>query len=77
MNRLNSIDAINGTSFHTVTIVATVQELRDILGDPDCDSNGSMNKSNFEWFLNTANGKAVTLYAVSYTHLTLPTTSRV
>ncbi len=62
MNRLNNVDAINGTSFHGHTITATVRELCDVLGDPDCENNDGMDKVNFEWFLETADGEAITLY---------------
>lgn len=62
MNKLNNANAVNGTSFHNVTIVATPQELFDILGEPECDDNGGGDKVNFEWWLETADGKAVTLY---------------
>lgn len=62
MNKLTNVDRINMTSFHGDTIRATVQELKDVLGEPDYSDNSGQDKTNYEWFLETADGKAVTLY---------------
>ena len=62
MNRLTDTNLVVGTSFHGDTITATVQDLYDILGEPDCINNSGEEKSNFDWFILTAGGKVATVY---------------
>lgn len=45
----------SGTSFHGVTIEATVQELRKVLGEPFAEPNNSTDKVNFEWCMINGN----------------------
>jgi len=51
-----------GTSFHSVTFKATVNELRGILGKPTCDENTGDDKINFEWVMETESGEVFTVY---------------
>ena len=62
MIKVRSFDAINGTSFHGTTILATPQELHDVLGEPTTGNNDGEDKTNYEWWLKTVTGRAVTLY---------------
>ena len=41
--------SISGTSFHDSTVIATVDQLIHILGEPVDDSNTGQDKVNFEW----------------------------
>ena len=52
----------SGTSFHGQVIEATVQELRDILGEPSAEQNDGSDKVNFEWMLETNDGDVFTVY---------------
>jgi hypothetical protein len=52
----------NGTSFHSTVIKATVNELKQILGEPDYDGNDGEDKVNFEWVMETNNGDVFTVY---------------
>ena len=51
-----------GTSFHGDTINASIKELTKILGKPTYEDKSIKEKVNFEWVLETSNGKVVTLY---------------
>jgi len=53
---------VNGTSFHSTVIEATVNELKQILGEPDYDGNDGEDKVNFEWEMETNNGDVFTVY---------------
>ena len=50
------------TSFHNVVVSATVRELRQVLGEPACEQNDGEDKVNFEWEMETKNGKVFTVY---------------
>ena len=52
----------NGTSFHDVTITATLQQLITILGEPTSDNNTGDNKVNIEWVCENNDGILVTIY---------------
>ena len=52
----------NGTSFHSTTLSATVQDLRKILGIPRDEQNDGEDKTNFEWVLETDDGEVFTVY---------------
>jgi len=52
----------NGTSFHSTVIEATVNELKQILGEPDYDGNDGEDKVNFEWVMETNNGDVFNVY---------------
>jgi hypothetical protein len=52
----------NGTSFHDTTIRCSVNDLREILGEPINESNDGSDKVNFEWEMETDDGYAFTVY---------------
>lgn len=54
--------SINGTSFHDVTIRASVQDLTRALGEPSYVDNSGEDKVNFEWDLETEDGDVFTIY---------------
>jgi len=53
---------INGTSFFSDELIATVDELTKILGPADYDGNNGEDKTNFEWDMKTPDGIAFTIY---------------
>jgi hypothetical protein len=55
------IDA-TGTSFHGVTIRATVREMCRLLGTPKICTNYGTDKINFEWVRRTDTGDVFTVY---------------
>jgi len=52
----------DGTSFHGVTIRATVNQLISAFGEPSEDSNTGEDKVNFEWEMETEDGEVFTIY---------------
>tara|TARA_R110000796_G_scaffold248641_2_gene375586 strand:+ start:266 stop:562 length:297 start_codon:yes stop_codon:yes gene_type:complete len=52
----------DGTSFHNVTIKFTVNELIDILGEPQMDCNDGEDKVNVEWTCETSKGVVFSIY---------------
>lgn len=52
----------NGTSFHDTVVYATVEQLRGILGEPVCEQNDGEDKVNFEWEMETEDGRIFTVY---------------
>jgi len=52
----------DGTSFHGVTIRATVNQLISVFGEPSEDSNTGEDKVNFEWEMETEDGEVFTIY---------------
>jgi len=52
----------SGTSFHGVTIMATVAILREILGVPFVEQNNGWDKVNFDWKMETEDGDIFTVY---------------
>ena len=51
-----------GTSFHNTVIHATVEQLRQVLGEPVCEQNDGEDKVNFEWEMETDGGAPFTVY---------------
>jgi len=56
----------NGTSFHDVTIKASVNQLINAFGEPDYDGNTGEDKVNFEWDMETEEGDVFTIYDWKY-----------
>ena len=56
----------DGTSFHGITIRATVEQLTKAFGDPTMDSNWGDDKVNFEWEMETEDGEVFTIYDWKY-----------
>ena len=52
----------NGTSFHDHTFTATVDDLRNVLGQPKFESNDGQDKCNFDWIMETEDGEVFTVY---------------
>ena len=52
----------NGTSFHDHTFTATVDDLRNVLGQPQFESNDGEDKNNFDWIMETQDGTVFTVY---------------
>jgi hypothetical protein len=52
----------HATSFFNTTFSATVQDLRKILGIPQCEQNDGEDKVNFEWVMETNDGEVFTVY---------------
>jgi hypothetical protein len=52
----------NGTSFHDHTFTATVDDLRNVLGQPQCEQNDGQDKCNFDWTMETEDGTIFTVY---------------
>jgi hypothetical protein len=55
-----------GTSFHGDTFTATVSDLRKILGAPKFENNDGKDKTNFDWTMETEDGKIFTVYDWKY-----------
>ena len=51
-----------GTSFHNTTLVATINDLKKVLGPPVYKKNTGNGKTNFEWEGETESGKIFTVY---------------
>lgn len=54
--------SVNGTSFHNTVVHATVEQLRQVLGEPACEQNDGEDKVNFEWDMETDSGAPFTVY---------------
>lgn len=52
----------NGTSFHDSVIVATVAEIKQVIGEPFNESNDGQDKVNFNWVAETEDGEVFTVY---------------
>ena len=52
----------DGTSFHNHTFTATVDDLRNVLGQPQFESNDGEDKNNFDWVMETQDGTVFTVY---------------
>ena len=50
------------TSFHDTVVHATVEQLRQVLGEPVCEQNDGEDKVNFEWEMETDGGAPFTVY---------------
>ncbi len=53
----------NGTSFHDVTITASINDLTRLLGEPTYVDNTGMDKVNYEWNCQTYEGDVFTVYS--------------
>ena len=52
-----------GTSFHDTVVGTTVHTLLKVLGQPTIVDNTGMNKTNYEWEMETSNGDVFTVYS--------------
>lgn len=52
----------SGTSFHNTTLVATINDLKKVLGPPIYENNTGDDKTNFKWEGETESGKVFTIY---------------
>lgn len=52
----------DGTSFYDVTFKASVQDLINVLGEPDFSDNTGEDKVNFVWDLETDDEEVFTIY---------------
>lgn len=52
----------DGTSFHDTTIITSVKQLTEILGEPCYDGNDGEDKVNYEWIMETDDGDVFTVY---------------
>lgn len=52
-----------GTSFHDDVFNASVNDLIQILGEPDYVDNSGEDKVNFEWEMETEDGEVFTVYS--------------
>ena len=53
---------LGGTSFHDSVVVASVNQLIKVLGEPDYDGNTGEDKTNFEWDMELDSGDVFTVY---------------
>jgi hypothetical protein len=53
---------MGGTSFHDSVVVASVNQLIKVLGEPDYDGNTGEDKTNFEWEMELDSGDVFTVY---------------
>ena len=51
-----------GTSFHNTVLVATINDLKKVLGEPIYVDNTGDDKVNYEWNGETESGKVFTVY---------------
>jgi hypothetical protein len=61
MIKLTNQDS-SGTSFHNVTVFASVNELISLLGEPQYECNDGSDKVNFEWTCLNRNSEIFTIY---------------
>ncbi len=54
--------SITGTGFHGTTLVATVNDLVKVLGQPSFVENTGEDKTNYEWDMETDSGELFTIY---------------
>jgi hypothetical protein len=52
----------SGTSFHDTTIRTTIHTLLKLLGQPTIVDNTGLDKTNYEWEMETDNGDIFTVY---------------
>jgi hypothetical protein len=52
----------NNTSFHGVTFRASVNQITSAFGEPTIHDNTGEDKTNFEWEMETNEGKVFTIY---------------
>ena len=56
----------DGTSFHGITIRASVEQLTKAFGDPSMEYNTGDDKVNYEWDMETDEGEVFTIYDWKY-----------
>jgi hypothetical protein len=56
----------DGTSFHGITIRASVEQLTKAFGDPSMEYNTGEDKVNFEWEMETDEGEVFCIYDWKY-----------
>lgn len=56
----------DGTSFHGITIRASVEQLTKAFGDPSIVDNTGEDKVNYEWEMETDEGEVFTIYDWKY-----------
>jgi hypothetical protein len=61
MAKLSTKNVI-GTSYHNDTVTCSVNDLKTILGEPECEDNTGEDKVNFEWICETDKGDVFTIY---------------
>ncbi len=54
--------SIVGTKFHRTVLVATINDLKKVLGKPAHVDNSGNNEINYEWHGETEDGKVFTVY---------------
>jgi len=52
---------VSGTSFHDSIVTASVDQLIQVLGEPNEDSNTGQDKVNFEWEMELESGEVFTV----------------
>lgn len=52
----------SGTSFHDTTVRTTIHTLLKLLGQPTIVDNTGLDKTNYEWEMETDNGDVFTVY---------------
>ena len=52
----------NMTSFYGTTIKASVNQIIEAVGEPDCVCNDGSGKCNYDWVCETEDGKVFTIY---------------
>ena len=63
---MKTIDKTTGTSFHGVTVTASVNQLKQILGEPTIVDNNGEYKVNYEWCIANYNGEPASIYDWKY-----------
>ena len=53
----------SGTSFHDTTIRTTIHTLLKLLGQPTIVDNTGLDKTNYEWEMETSDGDVFTVYS--------------
>jgi len=54
--------SIIGTTFQLLTLFASVEQLKKVLGKPTFEHNNGKDKTNFEWNLETDDGNVFAIY---------------
>jgi hypothetical protein len=62
MKKLKHSELVNGTSFHDVTIITSINQLTNLLGEPSIEDNSGEYKVNVEWEVITEEGTVGTIY---------------
>ena len=62
IKNLKDSEKANGTSFHNSTIVCTVNQLKEAIGEPVFECNTGEDKSNFDWECELEDGTVFTVY---------------